>query len=223
MEYRNEYKQEINFSDMVSLRQRLGAVCKRDKHCPEGSYTVRSLYFDNLYDKALLEKINGVNKREKFRIRAYNNDFSSIFLEKKSKVNGLSMKDRVELSQEEVNRILNNDFYFMLNSDKALVKEFYFKIQTQCLRPKCIVEYTREPFVYFAGNVRVTLDYNIRTAMSSVDFLNPDLVTVPAGSTGSILEVKWDEFLPNVIRDVVQLQGRRTNAFSKYAASRIYG
>lgn len=92
-----------------------------------------------------------------------------------------------------------------------------------CLRPKTIVDYTREPFVFSAGNVRVTIDYDIRTGMSSTDFLNPRCVTVPAGDAPIILEVKWDEYLPDVIRDVVQLPNCRSGAFSKYVACRIYG
>ena len=93
----------------------------------------------------------------------------------------------------------------------------------QGLRPKTIVDYTREPFVYAPGNVRVTLDYNIRTGLNCTDFLNPDCITIPAGNAPIILEVKWDEYLPAVIRDIVQLNGRHTAAFSKYAACRIYG
>ncbi len=223
MKYRNEWKQEINFFDMVTLRQRLRAVAKADTHAQGGVYVIRSLYFDNLQDKALLEKINGVNKREKFRIRMYNNDTSVIFLEKKSKVKGLGLKERGALTKEETEKIINGDYGFLAESDIPLFNEFYFKIQSQGLRPKTIVEYTREPFTFPAGNVRVTLDYNIRTGLNSVDFLNPECVTVPAGNAGAILEVKWDEFLPNVIRDIVQLDGRRTTAFSKYAACRIYG
>lgn len=94
---------------------------------------------------------------------------------------------------------------------------------TEGLRPKTIVDYMREPFTYGPGNVRVTLDYDIRTGLSCVDFLNPDCPTIPAGDDKIILEVKWDEFLPDIIRDAVQLDNRRVGAFSKYAACRIYG
>ncbi|MBE5985759.1 MAG: molecular chaperone, partial [Paenibacillaceae bacterium] len=93
----------------------------------------------------------------------------------------------------------------------------------QGLRPKTIVDYIREPFVYEPGNVRVTLDYDIRTGLQCIDFLNADCLMIPAGDSGIIMEVKWDEFLPSIIRDVVQLTGRRVTAFSKYAACRIYG
>ena len=94
---------------------------------------------------------------------------------------------------------------------------------TQGLRPKTIVDYTREAFTYAPGNVRITLDSNIRTGLRCVELLSPDCVTLPAGNAPIILEVKWDEFLPSIIRDAVQLEGRRTAAFSKYAACRIYG
>ena len=110
-----------------------------------------------------------------------------------------------------------------MNSGRPLVEELYCKMRFQGLRPKTIVDYTREPFTYAPGNVRVTLDYQIRTGLNGIDFLNQDCVTVPAGDAPAILEVKWDAFLPSVIRDIVQLEGRHTSAFSKYAACRKYG
>lgn len=99
----------------------------------------------------------------------------------------------------------------------------YFKIKNQGLKPKTIVDYTREPFIYGPGNVRVTLDYDIRTGLQGTQFLSPDCITIPVREDPIILEVKWDEYLPSVIRDVVQLDGRRSSAFSKYAACRVYG
>ena len=223
MDFRHEWKHEINYADMLVLRQRLKAVMQPDPHAAGGSYFIRSLYFDNLADKALREKIDGVNRREKFRIRYYNHDTSLIHLEKKSKWNGLGNKQGAMLTAQETQAIVDGDWDWMLEPGRPLVQELYSKILSQGLRPKTIVDYTREPFVYAPGNVRVTLDYNIRTGLNCTDFLNPDCITIPAGNLPIILEVKWDEFLPSVIRDIVQLNGRRTAAFSKYAACRIYG
>ena len=93
----------------------------------------------------------------------------------------------------------------------------------QGMRPQTIVDYTREPFIFAPGNVRVTLDYNIRTGLRCTDFLNVDCVTIPAGDVPIILEVKWDAYLPDIIRDAVQLPDRRAGSFSKYAQCRIYG
>ena len=223
MDFRHEWKHEINYSDMVVLRQRLRAVMKLDENAVDGKYFIRSLYFDNISDKALREKIDGVNCREKFRIRYYNNNTSQINLEKKSKINGLGNKQSASLSAEEAQKIVDGDFDWMIDCDRPLVQELYSKMISQGLRPKTIVDYTREPFVFSAGNVRVTLDYDIRTGLYCTDFLNPDCITIPAGNAPIILEVKWDEFLPSVIRDIVQLESRRTAAFSKYAVCRIYG
>lgn len=222
MKYRHEYKHEISLSDMLVLRSRLSAVMKKDIHATDGRYFIRSLYFDNAQDKALTEKINGVNIREKFRIRYYNYDTSVIHLEKKSKINGLCLKESTFLTKEMAQAIVDGDYSWMMNSGEALIQELYSKMLSQGLRPKTIVDYEREPFVFAPGNVRVTLDYNIRTGLNCTDFLNPDCVTVPAGDT-IILEVKWDEYLPDIIRDAVQLPSCRTGAYSKYAVCRIYG
>ncbi|MCI8917025.1 MAG: polyphosphate polymerase domain-containing protein [Oscillospiraceae bacterium] len=222
-QYRHEWKHEISLSDRLALRARLGAVCRRDSHTVDGRYQIRSLYFDTPADKALREKIDGVNRREKFRIRYYNGDASLLHLEKKSKLNGLSAKEVTELSAAEAQAIVDGRLDWMPGSGRPLVQELYHKMRTQGLRPRTIVDYTREPFVYPPGNVRVTLDYHIRTGLGCTDLLNPDCVTIPAGESVTILEVKWDAFLPGVIRDAVQLPNRRAGAFSKYAQCRIYG
>ena len=222
MKFRHEWKYEINYSDLITLRMRLPAIMQRDCHTINNKYEIRSLYFDTPKDDALKEKINGVNKREKFRIRYYNNDLSFISLEKKTKINGLCAKDSCPLTKEETQKIVNGDIDWMLHTDRHLCKELYIKIKTQGLMPKTIVDYTREPFVYKPGNVRVTIDYNIRTGVFQTDFLNSQAITIPAGDHPMILEVKWDEYLPDIIKDIIYLPGRRVNAYSKYAQCRIY-
>ncbi len=221
--YRHEWKHELNYLDLLSIRARLRAVMEPDPHTIDGKYYIRSLYFDNPNDKALREKLDGVNLREKFRIRYYNGDTSLIHLEKKSKVNGLGTKFSARLSAEEAQAIVDGDIDWMLASEHPLVQELYCKMRYQGMGPKTIVDYTREPFIYAPGNVRVTFDYDIRTGMKSTDFLNPACVTIPAGDAPILLEVKWDAFLPSIIRDVVQMPGRHAAAFSKYAQCRIYG
>lgn len=223
MKFRHEIKHEINAWDALVLRQRLRAVAKPDPHAMNGSYQIRSLYFDNPEDKALREKLDGVSRREKFRIRYYNGDTSLIHLEKKQKINDLTSKESVLLTEEEAQAIAQGNYSLDAGSSCGLVVELYGKMKSQGLMPKTIVDYTREPFVHTAGNVRVTLDYNIRTGIDCTDFLNPDCVTVPAGEPVIILEVKWDAFLPDIIRDALQLPGCRAGAYSKYAACRIYG
>lgn len=223
MDYRHELKHEINPSDAITIRHRLKAVARVDDNAIDGKYFIRSLYFDNLSDKALREKLDGVNRREKFRIRYYNNDTSLIHLEKKSKLNGLGTKYSANLTKEEAQAIVEGRYDFLIQSDNPLLQEFYSKILSWGLRPKTIVDYTREAFVYCPGNVRITLDYGIRTGSTCTDFLNPDCVTLPVKDAPMLLEVKWDAFLPAIIQDAIQLNSRQAAAFSKYAACRIYG
>lgn len=221
--FRHEWKHVLNYADLLTLRHRLGAVMERDPHVIDGKYHIRSLYFDNPDDKALREKIDGVNVREKFRIRLYNWDTSLIKLEKKSKRNGLGTKYSATLTAEEAQKIVDGDLDWMMASDQALVQELYCKMRYQQLEPKTIVDYTREPFIFRPGNVRVTLDYDIRTGQERTDFLDPEVVTIPAGDAPILVEVKWDEFLPTIIRDAVTLPNRRVGSFSKYAQCRVYG
>ena len=222
MKFRHEWKHELNLSDMLILRQRLRSVMKRDVHGSDGKYLIRSLYFDNGADMALREKLDGINVRDKYRIRYYDLSPDPIHLEKKSKRNGLGSKVSARLTASEAQKIVDGDWEWMKEDSRPLVRELYEKMQSQGLRPKTIVDYTREAFTFPAGNVRVTLDYNIRTGLRNTDFLNPECVTIPVKEDPIILEVKWDEFLPSVIRDIVQLKGRHTSAFSKYAACRMY-
>ncbi len=222
--YRHEWKHEISYVDLLSIRARLQAVAQPDAHAIGGKYLIRSLYFDNLNDKALREKIDGVNMREKFRIRYYNCDPSKIIhLEKKSKLNGLGTKYSAPLTMAEAQSIVDGNIDWMLASPHSLIQELYCKMRYQGMAPKTIVDYTREPFIYAPGNVRVTFDYDIRTGLNCTDFLDPNCVMIPAGDAPIILEVKWDAYLPSIIRDCVQTPGRRAGAFSKYAQCRIYG
>ena len=223
MDFRHEWKIEINTADHIALRQRLKAVASIDPHAKNGKYVVRSLYFDSPTDKALREKIDGVNKREKFRIRYYNGDTERLHLEKKSKQNGLCNKQSAVISAVQAQAIVDGDLSWMMDSNIPLVQELYSKMRAQGLKPKTIVDYVREPYVYRPGNVRVTFDYDIRTGICCTDFLNPGCITVPAGEAPIVMEVKWDAFLPDIIRDAIQLPGRRVSAFSKYAQCRIYG
>ena len=135
LKYRHEWKHELNRLDLLTIRQRLRAVMEPDPHASDGSYFIRSLYFDNLRDKALREKLDGVNMREKFRIRYYNGDPSVIHLEKKSKRGSLGTKYSAPLAAEEVRRILEGDLAWMLESPHSLVQELYCKMLDQGLRP----------------------------------------------------------------------------------------
>ena len=224
--YRHELKFAVAYADYVAMRARLGRIMATDPHVDaSGHYRIRSVYFDNSDDKALREKVDGVGKREKFRIRYYNDEFSFITLEKKMKIDNLCLKYDAQLSEEECRRLLRGDLAFMRDHPQALVRELYAKMQYQRLRPRVLVSYLREPYVYRAGNVRVTFDSQIRTSLFQQEFLTKRVSDISATDTPQdmILEVKYDAFLPEIIQDVIQVPGIRQQAFSKYGACRRFG
>lgn len=225
MKFRHEYKHYINMSDYLSLRSRLRHIAKLDNYAgPTGEYKIRSIYFDNYNDKVLAEKIAGINNRDKFRIRYYNDNTKFIRLEKKSKINTLCRKVSQSITKEECESLLAGDIDFLRDTSKPLFNELYVKMKDQLLRPKTIVDYTREAYIYEPGNVRITFDKSVRTGLLATNFLDQDVPTTGTMTDAlMILEVKYDEFLPEVIADCIQTNERRATSVSKYALCRIYG
>ncbi len=224
MRARHELKHSLNYGDYVILRDRLRRVMNRDAHADtNGEYKVRSLYFDTPGDKALREKIDGVDRREKFRIRRYLGAADYIMLEKKRKAHGMCYKQSARLTEEEVSKIQSGQLSWMGGDERELVRELYSKMRSEQLKPKTVVDYIREPFICPAGNVRITFDRDIRTGLYATDFMSDNLPTVRAGDELVLLEVKYDQFIPDYITDVLQLGTRRASACSKYALCRVYG
>ncbi len=226
MDFRSELKHYINYQDYLIIRSKISNFLTLDKNVYKDSfeYKIRSLYFDNFNNKVLEEKLLGLNKRDKFRIRLYNDDDSFIRLEKKSKINGLCKKISCSITKDEVLSIINNDIDFLMKSDKPLFQDLYIKMKTEFLKPKTIVDYEREAYVYKIGNVRITFDKNLRTGIVSNDIFSKELCTIsPINKDYIVLEVKYDEFLPEFILNLIQLGERSKTSISKYALCRMYG
>lgn len=222
--YRHEIKHTIHYADSIVLTNRLKTVADFDHFGIDGTYMVNSLYFDNYQNKVLREKLDGVCIREKFRLRYYNQDLSLIRLEKKSKHISLCNKQSAIVTYPQCQRILQGDIDWMLESKEPLIIELYHKMKSQLLKPKTIISYVRQAFFYPAGNVRITLDRELKTGGYCTDFLSPNALKLSIQHPQTmILEVKYDEFLPELIQDIIQLQNRRHTAFSKYAAGRCFG
>lgn len=217
---RNELKYIISPGAGTVLRSRLRKILPMDKHCNDKSYLIKSLYFDSINDGALGEKLSGAPYREKYRIRCYNNDYSYIKLEKKVKVLAKGYKLTSRLSAEEVEQILAGNLDFLKHSEDPVRTEFYMKYKTKFLRPSVIVQYEREAFTYRPGNTRVTLDFNVRSSIINMDYFS-NVPLINDGSDNYILEVKFDRFLPDVIRDLVQIGETSCVSHSKYKTGRM--
>lgn len=226
--FRHELKYSISYFEYLELSKLLKTIMQSDKHTnQDGRYKIRSIYFDNFNDKALHEKIDGVARREKFRIRYYNDNFSFLTLEKKIKHNNLCLKCSAVITEDECRKILNNDISFMIFHKESLVQELYFKMKSQLLKPRVLVSYIREPYTYKFGNVRITFDFQIRTSLYHNVFLEKSVNDISATDTEInnqiIMEVKFDDYLPEVIAHLIQTDTTRIQAFSKYGVCRRFG
>lgn len=217
MNFRHELKFLINEREKDLLVIRLNTVMKRDSNAVDGIYKIRSLYFDDYWNSAYTEKMMGVHDRRKYRIRIYNDEDSTIKLECKIKSNNYIYKKSASLTRAETDEILDGHYDFLLKKQDNLCQEFYYRCTTSYLRPRAIVDYEREPFIYPEGDVRITFDSNLRSTSMFKDFFNPKLPFVYALEPGKlILEVKYTEFIPSIIRRVLMLDASEQTAVSKY-------
>ena len=220
--YRHELKYYINQGDYVLLSKRLKETLKSDKHTDEnGEYFIRSLYFDDMNDSAFRDKLSGIDRRDKFRIRVYNLSANIIKLECKHKDGPYIRKDSIALTGEEYQRIMNGDYSFLLHRKEMFAKRMFAEFAIKQLKPKVLVDYMREPYVFEHQDVRITFDKDIRTAYRSVDLFNPNLPTYPVLTEGDmVLEVKYNEYLPTYIRTLLQIDAPLRSAISKYCLCR---
>lgn len=220
MKYRVEDKYIITEDMLVYLNERLKQVMKPDENMSDGSYLIRSLYFDDIYNSCVNEIEGGLNHREKFRIRTYNNDSSLIKLELKGKTNGKTSKQSVTIDDELVKAIIDSGY--VIDSDSPfLLKKLWTEQKMRLLAPVNIVEYERSAFVEGAGNVRITFDRNISASNNITAFFDDNICATPLMPAGQhILEVKYDELLPGYIRKIIDTGKLQRISYSKYYYSR---
>lgn len=219
---RHEMKYYLNFMQYQLLRRKLGAVLKLDPHAgPDGCYHIRSLYFDDFKNSAFFDKMAGVPIRKKYRMRIYNFSDDIIKFERKCKFNEYVSKEIAVISREEADRIIKGDVSFLAHSDSQLLRCFYLECRRNLMRPVVLVDYLREAYVHPVGNVRITFDIGLRTALGPVSFFNHDTSTVTVcDEPGVILEVKFDDVLPEVVRGLFSMGIRPRSAIGKFALCR---
>ena len=215
--YRHEWKYLIDTAQKELICQRLSPFLQLDKHATGGGYMIRSLYFDDYFNTAYEEKNAGVLERKKYRIRIYNCSDGNIKLERKKKLGSYIFKEAAPLTRDQVYKILDGDYEFLLQSQYPLCREFYFECVSNVMRPRTIVDYDREPWTLDEGTVRITFDMDVRAAVGSYDIFDASLPTLPVLEDGKcVMEVKYTEFLPKVIREVLPDRASEFTAVSKY-------
>ena len=221
---RHELKYFIHPAEVEALRARLRPVMKMDSHCRGGKpYVIRSLYFDDIDDSAYFDKQSGVMNRDKYRIRIYRYSDQEIFLERKRKLGDLIQKSSVQITRRLCEQIISGDPRGFYKANNPLLKDAYVQMRTRLLRPSVIVDYEREAYLHPAQNVRITFDLKLRSGLSSVDLFNPKLATVcPHDENTEILEIKFDNYLPDYISGLMAGTRAERSAISKYILCRRF-
>lgn len=219
---RHELKFFINTGEYYLLKSKLKEFLMYDPNIKqEAGYSIRSLYFDDMYNSAMEDKISGVSRRHKYRIRIYDGSDRLIKLERKDKYDEYISKTVETLTREEYEKILRNDYDFALQSRKQLLMELFCSRRTRLLKPVVVVDYVREAYVMNAGNVRITFDKNLSGNLHNLDIFNPNVVmkrVLPQNVM--IMELKYDDYLPAIVRNLIQISSFHKSAISKYVLCR---
>ena len=220
--YRHELKFNIGLDEYHVLKQRLASILELDPHAgPDGRYNIRSLYFDDFRNSALFEKQAGVARRKKYRMRIYNYSDEFIKFERKTKLDHYVMKDWTRLTREEADKMIAGDVEFLADSEDRLLKAFYLECRRNLLRPVVLVDYHREAYVHPVGNVRITFDMGLHTSLGAVALFDRDSPTMGVDEEYNIiLEIKFDDALPQHILGLFPSTIRPRSAIGKYAICR---
>lgn len=223
--YRHEMKYVLDPRTAHVISQKLKQLCVYDANADEkGFYRVTSLYFDDFTNSALNDNIIGQMMRKKYRIRIYDGNDALIRLEKKIKHNQVGMKESVALTRNQYEMILEGNYQDLMKEASPLLKAFCIESISRLLRPRVIVEYDRQTFVYDHGSVRITFDHRIRHPLNGLDLFDQEKIMVPVTEGGQvIMEVKYTGFLPAHIRDMVQQSVSTRQSVSKYTLCRTSG
>ena len=221
---RHELKYHINFIHYRILRKKLAMVLKSDPYAgAEGRYHVRSLYFDDFRNTAFFDKLAGVARRKKYRIRIYNYNDEVIKLERKTKLDNYVLKEGVNLTRKMADCIVTGDVAFLADSKTYLLKEFYLECRRNLLRPVVMVDYHREAYIHPMGNVRITFDIGLRKGLGSMALFDFGASTMGViEEPGVILEIKFDKIFPEYIRGLFPNTIQPQSAIGKFIICREY-
>lgn len=216
--FRHELKYFIYDYQYEELRTILNAMMEKDAHTLlNNHYSIRSLYFDDIWGSAYDERQEGYYVRKKYRVRIYDYSDSLINLECKHKKEAYIFKEDVKLTKEEYNQLIDNDINFLLEKQSDMANDFFIESKTNLLKPSVIVDYEREAYVYDVGTVRITFDKNVRAAYKLDNIFDSDVPTYSILKPNMmILEIKFTGILPEQIRRLFKVRNYTQTAASKY-------
>lgn len=221
--WRHELKFFLSRADYAYARSILCELMCRDKYASAGEYPLRNLYFDTIADESVVEKLDGIESRDKYRLRSYGAQYPWVKLERKRKRNDYVNKTSVVLSNDDARALVRGDYSMLLEHDTAGARSLYFDFARQYLRPVVLVDYMREPYTLPYNEIRVTFDTDISISVgghlamfdwgAETRHIQPQEVV--------IMEVKYNVCLPSWFQDVLSLESCTRAAIGKYAIARL--
>jgi len=221
---RNELKYYISNIEYQALQRRLQTVLKPDGYSEPGKgYFIRSLYFDSFDDECLYEKQSGIMFRQKYRMRIYDTKTDIVKFEIKNKSNNQIFKETATISKESAYKIIDGDYSELLTYNNPVLNKIFKKFTEGHYRPKAIIDYTRDAFMFDFFNLRITFDKNLHSNNTDFDLFSDNLHTMPVILEGKqILEIKYEHALPEFIQRTLQLDSFERMAISKYTLGRRF-
>lgn len=221
---REEKKFLLSIAEFIALSHRVGQVMLSDPHNGTHGYRIRSLYFDTAYDGDYFEKLSGVELRRKIRLRCYDPNSDFAMLEMKQKQGANQLKRSLRVSRADAIKLSHGNYSPLLQYSEPFAAECYGLMHCRCYRPKTIVEYNRKAFIAKENKIRVTFDNNIVSTESCFDLFDPHLNMNPVlDKYDVVLEVKFNGFLLNYIRELIDPANRSELSVSKYVLARQNG
>lgn len=221
---RQEKKYLINYEDYKKHSSYFQKFLHEDSHNGSNGYIVRSLYFDNLNNIDFEDKVDGVEKRHKIRLRIYSTNDKFAFLEHKQKQGDYQRKRSIRITKEDTYEIINSNYSVLLKYKSEFASEMYALLSMNCYRPKTIVQYNRKAFIAKENSIRLTFDNKILATESNFDIFSKDLCFYPALDEYMVVfEVKYNGFLLSYIKDAINSIDKSNLSVSKYNLGRNIG
>lgn len=220
--FRKELKYVITQEQFWDIKSRLGVLMEQDEHSTDGSYMVRSQYYDSITDADLKDNLDGVWEKQKIRVRVYSPNATVAKLEYKCKKGSDGIKYSMQLNREEVLRLENHQYDFLLERKEELAHRLYVKMTEEYYRPKTIIEYRRTAFLYPVSDVRITFDRNLRASSNPYGILEETPGYFPLLNADKVvMEIKYNDFLPTFLKEITTSVDASAEAYSKYSIARL--
>lgn len=218
--YRHEEKYCLHYNEAYILKKMLAAIMTKDSYSGNEGYWIRSLYFDTIYNKDYNEKILGIANRRKVRLRIYDINTQTVKFEIKNKAEIYSVKETLTINKKIAEELQRGNIEILHSLKQDIAERAYYYMKKERYIPVQIVDYQREAWTLPIENVRVTFDYNIKTA-KELDLFGNNLALMPVFTQEfCILEVKYNTHIPLILKNILATIEMQKVSYSKYCSSR---